>query len=87
MPRQRPDLDRARLERTRVLMNSHVRDALVEGYEPLTGAIEGLPDPNDRHVVAADAVVTFNLRDFPAGVLDRHGLEAIHPAADGRRGW
>ncbi|MBF0391929.1 MAG: PIN domain-containing protein [Alphaproteobacteria bacterium] len=83
--RQRPDLDRARLERTRVLMNSHVRDALVEGYEPLIGAIDGLPDPNDRHVVAAaahsraDAVVTFNLKDFPAGVLDRHGLEAIHP--------
>ncbi|MGB0068005.1 MAG: hypothetical protein WBQ11_08155 [Isosphaeraceae bacterium] len=45
----RPDLSREALERTRSLMNSHVRDSLVTGYE---GLIPGflLPDENDRHV-------------------------------------
>ena len=33
--RNRPDLSRAQLERTRSLMNAHVRDALVEGHQPL----------------------------------------------------
>lgn len=47
-------------------------------------AIE-LADPNDRHVAAvaiharADAIVTFNLCDFPATALKRYRLEAIHP--------
>jgi hypothetical protein len=31
---QRPDLRQAQLERTRKLMNAHVLDCLVEGYEP-----------------------------------------------------
>ena len=44
-----------------------------------------LPDPNDRHVVAtamhgrADAIVTFNVRDFPANVLSPLNIEVIHP--------
>ena len=33
-------------------MNAHVRDALVTGYEPIVDTLE-LPDPNDRHVLAA----------------------------------
>jgi len=81
---RRSDLKREQLERTRELMNSHVRDCLVEGYEPLIETLK-LPDPDDRHVVAAaiharaDAIVTFNLADFPADVLRGHGLEAQHP--------
>ncbi len=31
--RNRSDLSRAQLESTRSLMNSHVRDALVDGYQ------------------------------------------------------
>lgn len=49
--KQRPELDPAALEKTRALMNSSVRDSLVEGFEHLIPAIE-LPDPDDRHVVA-----------------------------------
>lgn len=82
----RPDLKRADLERTRTLMNDHVRDCLVTGYEHLIESIE-LPDPNDRHVVAAAAalrsgaslIVTFNLKDFPKERLRTHNIEAHHP--------
>jgi predicted nucleic acid-binding protein len=82
--KQRPELDPAALEKTRALMNSSVRDSLVEGFEHLIPAIE-LPDPDDRHVVAAaihsgaETIVTFNLKDFPAGALDRYNLDAQHP--------
>lgn len=66
----RPDLRREQLERTRDLMDAYVRDGLVTGYEFLIPDLI-LPDPEDRHVLAAaihsaaDAIVTFNLDDFP----------------------
>jgi predicted nucleic acid-binding protein len=80
----RPDLTRAQLERTRALMNLHVRDALVKDFESLVGILE-LPDEHDRHVLAAaikgraDLIVTFNLRDFPSAQLERWEIEAQHP--------
>ncbi len=82
--RDRPDLTRAQLERTRDLMNLHARDALVSGFEDLIGVLK-LPDLDDRHVLAAaikgraDVIVTNNLRDFPADVLEQWGIEAQHP--------
>jgi predicted nucleic acid-binding protein len=82
--RNRPDLSRAQLERTRSLMNAHVRDALVEGHQPLIPALE-LPDPEDRHVLAAaiqcgaDLILTFNLDDFPEHALASYGIGACHP--------
>lgn len=82
--RTRDDLTRERLERTRDLMNYHVRDALVADFEDLIEVLT-LPDQDDRHVLAvaikgwADLIVTSNLKDFPADVLGRWGIEAQHP--------
>lgn len=81
---KRPDLTRAKLERTRALMDRQAVDALVTGYEDLIPGLH-LPDPNDRHVLAAairgqaDVIVTMNLRDFPADIVGVFGIEAQHP--------
>ncbi|HNH49432.1 MAG TPA: PIN domain-containing protein [Myxococcota bacterium] len=80
----RPALSAPALERTRSLMATAFPYARVEGYE---GHISGLhlPDADDRHVLAvavhaaAPVIVTFNLRDFPASVLDLLGITAVHP--------
>jgi predicted nucleic acid-binding protein len=82
--RNRPDLTRAQLARTRRLMDEHVDDALVSGYEHLIDQLT-LPDPKDRHVLAAaihvgaNVIVTINLRDFPADALATYEIEAQHP--------
>lgn len=81
---RRPDLDREGPERTRDLMDVHVRGCLVTGYEDLIPSLR-LPDPDDRHVLAAaivshaDVIVTFNLGDFPADAVEPYGMEAQHP--------
>ena len=65
-------------------MNASVPDCLVIHYEKLATTIE-LPDPDDRHVLAAaivghaDAIVTFNTKDFPASALQPYGIEVQHP--------
>jgi len=80
----RADLKREQLERTRELMDTGVRDALVSGFEKLIPSLE-LPDPDDRHVLAAairgrcDVIVTYNLSDFPAEKLAEYDIEAQHP--------
>ena len=82
----RPDLDAGALDRTRTLMNDAVRDARVTGFEYLIDELE-LPDPNDRHVLAAaiharaSVIVTANLKDFPAEDLAQYGVTAQHPDA------
>ncbi|WP_293751624.1 PIN domain-containing protein [uncultured Paraglaciecola sp.] len=79
-----PSLDRRKLERTRQLMDAHMPDCLVEGYDSLVESIE-LPDLDDRHVVAAaikgqaEGIITFNLKDFPDNKLVTYELSAIHP--------
>ncbi len=84
MQADRPDLRSEALERTRELMNRAVPDCLVAGYEHLIEGLD-LPDPDDRHVLAAairahaQAVVTFNLKDFPDHVLARYDMEPKHP--------
>lgn len=81
---QRPDLSPERLARTVTLMNDALDDCLVDGYEGLIPGLD-LPDPDDRHVLAAairagaSAIVTMNLKDFPSESLERFEIEAIHP--------
>lgn len=65
--------------------------ALLRARFPAAEVAEGeaqaydLPDPGDRHVLAAavagraDAILTYNLRDFPSRALAPHGLRAVHP--------
>src|SRR3546814_12002013 len=79
--RRQPDLDPARLARTRDLMCRAVADCMVEDFDPLIAGLD-LPAPDDRHALAAalkchgQAIGTDNLRDFPATVLDPLGTHA-----------
>lgn len=80
----RKDLVKSQLERTRSLMNRHVQDCLVDNYQHLIETIK-LPDPDDRHVVAAavhsssSIILTYNLKDFPPKSIQRYGIQAQHP--------
>ncbi len=82
--KNRPDITRDKLERTRRLMDQAAPDALVTGYESLIDSLE-LPDRDDRHVLAAaircgaSVIVTLNLSDFPNAALAEFGIEAQHP--------
>lgn len=74
----------AQIEAAAAAMEAAIPDCLVTGYEHL---IEGLklPDQDDRHVLAAaiaghaDAIVTWNGKDFPDDVLDPFGIELQTP--------
>jgi PIN domain len=65
-------------------MNAAVRDCLVLGHEPLIEILD-LPDPDDRHVLAAaikvnaQLIVTRNRRDFPNEKLAPWGIRAKSP--------
>jgi len=82
--KNRPELTEERLESIKSKMDLHVRDCLVEGYEELIDGIK-LPDPNDRHVLAAavkanaQTIVTYNLSDFPSSALSKYEIDAQHP--------
>jgi predicted nucleic acid-binding protein len=82
---RRPDLREADLRRTCALMVAAVPDSVVHGWHDIEPALTGLPDADDRHVLAAaicghaDAIVTFNLSDFPASALAEYGIEVQHP--------
>lgn len=80
----RPDISPERLARTRELMNCAVPDCVVTEYEPFIDQLT-LPDPDDRHVLAAaircqaGVIVTLNLSDFPDDVVSRYGISVQHP--------
>lgn len=81
--RNRSDLTREQLEKTRQQMNK-IPDSLVVGYENLIDSLT-LRDPDDRHVLAvairswADSIVTLNLRDFDKSELAKYDVVAEHP--------
>ena len=73
-----------RLQVTRRLMEEVLPMAMVNGYEEHIPTVT-LPDPNDRHVVAAaiaakaSLILTWNLRHFPPSELKKFGLRRITP--------
>ena len=83
--KNRPELDPECISRTRELMDQAVDDCLISGYESLIDSLSILPDPKDRHILAAaikgraDVIITYNLKDFPVEVLNRYEIEVQHP--------
>jgi predicted nucleic acid-binding protein len=73
---------RDRAERARRAMETAFEEALVDDYEDLTCACDGMPDHKDIHVLAAAlktqaaTIVTENLKDFPEKVLAPLNIEA-----------
>jgi predicted nucleic acid-binding protein len=69
----------------RVIAEMHTAfpEATITGFEHLVDVVEC--DDSDRHVLAAAArsdaaaIVTFNVKDFPAAGLEVFVLEVIHP--------
>jgi len=59
-------------------------EAWVEGYEPFIDVMKN--HPKDRHVLAAavqanaELIVTYNLKDFPADILQPLGIEPQGPS-------
>ncbi len=80
----RPDLNKGQLQLTIEAMNDAFPDSNVEKFDSLISGIN-LPDPNDRHVVAAairskaDVIVTYNLKDFPRSIENEYDIEIQHP--------
>jgi predicted nucleic acid-binding protein len=81
--KNRKDLTREKLERTKALMNEAAQECLVENYETLIPGLK-LPDPDDRHVLAAAIkggaalIVTFNFEDFPNSTLKQYDINSLY---------
>jgi hypothetical protein len=66
----------------RAFQDAEVPDAAIASLAPTM-----LNEPADRHVLAAavasdaDAIVTSNVRHFPAAACEPFGVEVVHPDA------
>jgi predicted nucleic acid-binding protein len=73
-----------KLRRTVEIMRGAFPEAIIDKYEALIPSLN-LPDPDDRHVLAAaikggaHAIVTCNVKDFPAQELSKYNLEVLSP--------
>ncbi|ANK94207.1 MULTISPECIES: PIN domain-containing protein [Rhizobium] len=79
-----PEIPFPRLEATRDRIKKVLPDADVGNHRILIPDLS-LPDPDDRHVLAAaiagkaSVIVTWNLKDFPAADLRPHGVACVSP--------
>lgn len=79
-----PALSIERLLATRDKMNAVLPEANVVNYHPMIADL-ALPDPDDRHVLAAaiagkaSIIVTWNPKDFPRQALRTHGVTSRSP--------
>jgi predicted nucleic acid-binding protein len=78
-------LDPAQVKRRLDAIGYTFPEALVIIPDGLTEALTCIPDPNDRHVLAAairgkaDAILTLNRRDFPPECLAQYEVERVSP--------
>lgn len=81
---KRPGLSKEYLVNTQRLMDASTLNCKVTDYDLLVPGLK-LPDPDDRHILAAAAkasasvIVTFNEKDFPSNALEPFGLHTRHP--------
>lgn len=82
--RRHPDLTDERVNVWQQLMVEQFPDAEITGYEPLINALN-LPDPDDRHVLAAaivgkcQGIITTNRKHFPLSAITPFAMEVVHP--------
>jgi predicted nucleic acid-binding protein len=75
----------AQIDRRFKFMEAAFPEACVHLSDALLNSIPEIPDPGDRHVIAAavagraDVIVTFNLRHFPSSILGGKGIEVRCP--------
>jgi predicted nucleic acid-binding protein len=73
---------KAKVQRERI--EAALPEASVSGFDDLIAGLK-LPDPNDRHVLAAaiethaSVIITDNLKDFPADALAIHNVSPLSP--------
>lgn len=79
-----PEITVDRIAKRFAAMDEAFEDAQIRGWERFEKRVI-LPDPDDRHVVAAalrgeaNAIVTTNVRDYPADAVRPLSIEVVHP--------
>jgi predicted nucleic acid-binding protein len=82
--RRFPEVPAEKLDAQEAAMNDAFPDALIEEHECIIDALK-LPDPDDRHVLAAaivgrcSGIITCNLKHFPDDVAAKFKIEIVHP--------
>lgn len=82
--KNRPDITEKNILKTVKAMNVAFPDAEVGRFMPIINDIE-LPDPDDRHVLAAAIkagathIVTANTKDFPSTYISTYEVRVSHP--------